>query len=700
MIGPILVAILALSQQVEPDLPFRTDRSNEHLSWYQVKGFEFPPHRSEHRVSGELIEADFIHRKGQFRATGTGQIIDFTLLPCATVMAFGAEGDLRDLPLGTLCQFSTYRDDRGDFTRVAAIHDEFSRLAGQGIFYRLEGLKLDEGKIEATSPSGRVSLLVNQKTRVWNGKGRGALVDLAIGDELVVNLAGNSGSCADLWAGAEASKLATDQQQQRHAAFLRLRGLASRIDRVDGKKLTVSLFGDPSSLQDLFRRDGIVPAQWAKEHRSVDAVVANEELRTYNPPVDRKRSRVLEFQPIPTNSHGSSGIQWIIEPELLLEGFRKGRIIRLFAHHSWPVDDMPFGECLYYETPNVRPLTEEALHYPYRTDFANADLPWYQLKPGEFPPLNSDHRVVGELFKVDAAGRSGQFRTDRTGELIDFTMPPFGAVVVLQAEADLRDLRPGTRYHFFLYQDDQGAFTRAALILDDFTVLARDELTYRLDEVDREAGKIFLARRHAPVKNDKDALIQPPDLGRGVYAIDSRTRIWNGNARLEPNALVVGDELLVNFSGESATDRGVCTDIWVGRETHKLACKEQRSKFDVTVRGMGLPAWIDRVDGKNLTITFFSGVRQDFPSRLDQGVTGPGVSILLVNDELQPIGDRIDKLRFKDPHSEGASNATYGSSGVHWTIEVDKIDERYRPGQVIRVFREGWTAPVPPTGVQ
>ena len=35
--------------------------------------------------------------------------------------------------------------------------------------------------------------------------------------------------------------------------------------------------------------------------------------------------------------------------------------------------------------------------YPFRTDFANADLPWYKLKPGEFPPHHSDRRIGGEL---------------------------------------------------------------------------------------------------------------------------------------------------------------------------------------------------------------------------------------------------------------------------------------------------------------
>ena len=82
-------------------------------------------------------------------------------------------------------------------------------------------------------------------------------------------------------------------------------------------------------------------------------------------------------------------------------------------------------------------------HYPFRTDFANQSLPWYQMKPGEFPPHHSDHRVSGELVSVDHIRRKGQFRTSHTGELRDFTMLPYGAVRYLNTEADLRDVPLG-----------------------------------------------------------------------------------------------------------------------------------------------------------------------------------------------------------------------------------------------------------------
>ncbi len=86
--------------------------------------------------------------------------------------------------------------------------------------------------------------------------------------------------------------------------------------------------------------------------------------------------------------------------------------------------------------------------YPFRTDFANAGLPWYQPKPLEFPPHHSDRRINGELVSADFIHRTGQFRASATGELMDFTMPPYGAVNYLNSEADLRDVPLGTFFSF------------------------------------------------------------------------------------------------------------------------------------------------------------------------------------------------------------------------------------------------------------
>lgn len=567
------------------------------------------------KVVGALVEADIIHRSGQFRAADTGAIVDFALLPAAPILYLGTEGDLRDVPIGTTCEFWLRPVVQGEVTRVSRMSD----LATN----RVEGLE-------------------------------------------------------------------AEQQRQRHDAFLRVRGLAAVIDRVEGKRLIVDLLGDPASLRGLCQREGIDPARWAADRRNVHTVVANEELRTYNPHVDGQRSTVVGYESTPTDAYGRSGIRWVIEPSLMLEGFRKGRYVRLFAHPGWPVADMPFGETLYSEAPGVKPALEEPLHYPYRTDFANGHLPWYRPKPGAFPPLNSHHLVAGELLSADPDGRSGRFRADKIGSIVDFTLPPYGGVMYAGAEADLRDVPTGTRCLFSLHQDDGGTFTRATAIVDEATEMARAECSYRLDRVALGEGKILVARRHDRVKDDKEALIQPPDFGRSELAVDASTRVWKGGGRVGLDALVDGDSLLIDRSGQTATSRGVCVDIWAGTEASQLAAQRQQDRHDESLLREGVPGWIEAVEGKTMIVTFFCASRRALRSMMDTHKGGDRVRVWRVDDRLRPLDGPPVELRHTDERWEGPHAPRMGSSGTRWTMEGEGVDGRYQPGSIVRVARVGW----------
>ena len=689
--------------KLDPRYPFRTDSANENLPWYQPKPGEFPPHHSDHRVGGELVEADFIHRIGQFRMNRTGELVTFKLPPYGNVYYLNAEADLRDVPLGTYFLFFLNQDEKGAFTKLATMQDQYTMDAGHGFSYRLEELKLAEGKLvvvkhkvvkgEPDSVPGE--LLVTSQTRVWKGGGQIRLSDLAPGDELLYNRTGanaqNISHCLDIWVGADTHKAATEAQRKKHIEFLKVRGVPAWIDSVDGGKLTVTMFSaDRASLQGLFKDEGIVPAQWASEHRSIQAVVANEELRTYNPPVDKQRSTVVEARRVPSECYGSSGEQWVIEPSLLLEGFRKGRIIRLFLNPSWPINDMPFAEGLYTET--VATETREPMpnQYPYRTDFGNTDLPWYQLKPHEFPPECSDHVVAGELVSVDPAHRTGQFRTDVTGELVSFTMPPYGAALYLNAEADLADLPLGTRYRFSLYQDPNGAFTKAAIIMDEFSYLSSQKITYRLDSAKLDEGLILVARKIPPKKNYHGDDVQPPDLGASELAVDGSTRVWKGDQQVKLTYLAAGDELLVNLTGRTPTNRGHCTDIWIGAETHNLATAKQRKKHHDLLIQQGLPAWIDSIDGKNITITFFAAIRPEFTGFLGADPHGKNLLTTLADENLHASGAPLDTMAFHGHLPEGLTAGTYDCSGVRWGLLPKVVPDGYKAGDIIRVFKAEW----------
>jgi hypothetical protein len=162
---------------------------------------------------------------------------------------------------------------------------------------------------------------------------------------------------------------------------------------------------------------------------------------------------------------------------------------------------------------------------------------------------------------------------------VDFTLPPIGSVRYLNAEAKLEDLPLGTRCLFFLYQDEKGGFTRAAVVMDEFSYLASNTLTYRLEVAKLDAGRLLVVRHAAPVQTDYILEPRVPlDFGRVELEVDAKTRVWKGDRQVKLSDIAVGDELLVNLAARTTTSRGRCTDIWVGAETHKLATEQQRKR--------------------------------------------------------------------------------------------------------------------------
>jgi hypothetical protein len=616
----VLISPLCVADESKTDsrYPFRTDFANANLPWYQPKPHEFPPHHSDRRISGELVTLDFIHRIGQFRTSKSGELVDFTMPPYGNMMYLNAEADLRDMPLGTYCLFFLNQDSPGNFTRLATLRDEYSIDAGHSFSYRLDEIRLSEGKLLTIKQSiakrqpdlGKRELLVSDQTRVWKGDKQLKLSDLVVGDDLLFNLTGKSGEspgrCTDIWVGADTHKLVTEQHRKKFAEFIKKRGIPGWIDQTDGNKLTITLFsGDPNT----FKETWLGEFEIGKELRTV---VANEELRMWNPPVDNERSNLLEIQKGPIDSYGTSGVRLVVTVADMLEGFRKGRVVRIFAG-GWPLKDPPYGESLMSygysaaRDPELLELTpkEYPAQFPFRTDYGNENLPWYQLKADMVPPRFSDHVVLGELVKVDPAKRAGQFRADRTGALVDFSLLPQGSapalntvkpnrsshaphedqpalVRYLNADAELADLPLGIRCRFQLYQDESGAFTKASLVTDEFSYLAQNAVVYRIEAVKLDEGRIYVARQIPEMKNYNGDMIQPPDIGRTELRISAGTRIWKGSELIKAGDLAVGNLLLVNVTGEQPGAPSYCTDVWVGVETQELVSERQRKLHHVT----------------------------------------------------------------------------------------------------------------------
>ncbi|HEY6167730.1 MAG TPA: hypothetical protein VI454_06800 [Verrucomicrobiae bacterium] len=577
--------------------PFRTDFANAHLPWYQPKALEFPPHYSDRRISGELVSADFIHRTGQFRTSKTGELMDFTMPPYGAINYLNAEADLRDVPPGTFFLFFLNQDAHGGFTRLATMQDQFSMDAGHSFSYRLDELKLAEGKLLTTKRSipkklpnlGKKELLVTGETRVWKGEKRVKLNDLVVGDALLFNLGGKTatspGRCTDIWVGVDTHKLATERQRKKFAEFTKKRGLPGWIDKTEGNKLTVTLFsGDTQSFKKTWMDDFAVG-------KDLRVVVANDELRTWNPVSDSEKCSLLEIQKLPTDGYGTSGVRLVFTVGNMLEGFRKGRIVRVFGD-GWPRKDQFYGESLMgYGYPRLQTAElmenvakEYPAQFPFRTDYGNEHLPWYQLKAGVAPPPFSEHLVFGELVKVGEDDRSGQFRADRTGELVDFTIIPEGAVKHLNADGKLSDLPPGLRCRFHLYQDDKGAFTRASLVSDEFSFLAANAITWRIEALKLNEGKLHVARQIPDTKNYNGDMERIPDIGHAELLVTADTRVWKGDQQMKLTDLAVGDALLINLTGELPGKPSHCMDIWVGAETHKLVTEREGKRPKTATR--------------------------------------------------------------------------------------------------------------------
>ena len=419
-------------------------------------------------VVGVLEEVDFIHRTGRCRTCPAGEMVEFALTPEAVVQYLDADADLRDLPLGTAYEFTLERGADGRRDRVPAVRDRFTADAQAGVTYRVQEVHPEAGTIRVVplvrrggdskepSAGAPAECRTDTQTQVWKGDKKTTLAALEKGDEIRVNRSGvDAAPCTAIWVGRDAQAAATGRQRQRYADFAKARGLPARVERTEGRTLTLSVFGGT-----LAASEQAWPGDSSQPGKGVRVAVANDELRTWNPPVDHEFGKIVEFD---RDSAGRGGVRLVVTVNNMLEGFRRGRYVRVFPD-AWRPLDQPFGEQLFHYgarsfPPELAecPAKEYPGQYPFRTDYGNTDLPWYRLQPGAAPPPDSEHRVFGELLAVDASHRSGRFRLENTTEEVAFRLIPGAKVRSLNADADLADLPAGERYQFHLYQDDSGA---------------------------------------------------------------------------------------------------------------------------------------------------------------------------------------------------------------------------------------------------
>jgi len=363
--------------------PFRTDEStDDSLEWYQLVDGEFPPEGSAHYFAAELIAVDHVNRRGELRVCRTDAQrrshwdlpVVFEMLPYGSIYYRGAPAALRDIPIGThlhglfyerdpdtpppKSEFHHRKSTEAEFTRCFRLEDDFSYYRRQKRAWRIENIDLDENKLTCRGVSTDREISADAKaenadakptifdltraTRVWKGNGFGTPSDLVEGQIIQLNLTWATlygpGRCTNIWLDGRSRMLASIQQVNKHDVYLKDRGLAGWIDHVDNQKriVTMTLFdgGDPLLLSEAFQKG-----------QSLTAVVAEPSLRSYDQVNDRKSGPILEVREI-KKEPGSSGIQLVFQPSLLLEGFRPKRIIRVFPA-GWNVISIPLEERLW-----------------------------------------------------------------------------------------------------------------------------------------------------------------------------------------------------------------------------------------------------------------------------------------------------------------------------------------------------------------
>lgn len=356
----LILSAMAASVRAEDPPKFRTDGGDDKLPWYSLKPGEFPPIGSAHLISGELIGLDHVNRTGVIRVDRNDsqrtddydKPLPFAMTACGSLRYHGAPAEIRDIPIGTHLFGLFYEEEvngKKVFRQCIHLADDFSEAESHGMLWRITELQRNKDTLvavrhlkdqaEGEKPK---AFVIKPATRVWKGNGFGSLDDVAVDQEVLLNLTvctiKGPGRCTDLWLDEEARKTATTRQMTQHHLFTREHGLACRVTAVDNpnKVVTVALFdGFDRTLLNEY-----------KQGQHVAAAVAEETLRTHDQINDTMRGPIVKVEEVTPAGIGDTGLRLSFRPSELLEGFRPGRVIRLFGS-GWHVDDLPREESAY-----------------------------------------------------------------------------------------------------------------------------------------------------------------------------------------------------------------------------------------------------------------------------------------------------------------------------------------------------------------
>lgn len=369
---------------------------------------KFPPLELAHTYRGELIFVDHANRRGSLRLQGSGMFFrndphPIAMLPYGMVRYQGAPADLRDVPLGTVMHVWAYLppDPRiasvpvlpvnnkkvdGNHNRGAGIapaenhvlllEDEPSQCQRVGLVWKLKDLDIKnhagmivasrEPRAGASEKSADEKLTFDAATRIWRGRECLAIEELVAeglwpaegkkqldGQPVLLGLTWKPTPdgiftrfhISDIWLDDVALQRASRHQMEVHKAFIRSRWMPGWIDTVEYGKfgratVTATLFGgmDDSLYADF--KPGVSAMMNAVEN------TLKHTHGAYGPAHMASRGTILDVAKVEKDVPiGSSGITIRFDTDLVIEGLRPGRVVRV-RPGNWPQVQVPREEYL------------------------------------------------------------------------------------------------------------------------------------------------------------------------------------------------------------------------------------------------------------------------------------------------------------------------------------------------------------------
>lgn len=367
---------------------------------FRPQAGKFPPLEKAKAYMGQLTFVDHANRRGSIRVSG-GELFHstpphpFAMLPYGMARYHGAPADLRDIPLGTMLYGRFYLPPDPDSSSVPVVssgkvtnpaenhalllEDEPSFCLREGKVWKLKEVELlkehKQGMIVASrepkeggeGKEGEQRMSIDAATCIWRGREKLGFEDLiaeglwpAEGKKslggLVVYLGitwkpagtwerrvGNRLHISDIWLDETAMQRATQHQIQVHRELIRSRWMPAFVDAVEYGKfgeatVTATLFGgmDPSLYADFKKGVGGQMAVTDANLKHSEGWVSHSHMAIKGPLLDvTKQDKDV--------APGSSGIQIRMKVDLVVEGFRPGKIVRI-RPMNWPDDAVPREE--------------------------------------------------------------------------------------------------------------------------------------------------------------------------------------------------------------------------------------------------------------------------------------------------------------------------------------------------------------------